>query len=155
MVVSTFFMSDKEGRERFFEKRFLLADVKPKIVLEMPFLIISNADVDFQARNLRWRSYTTGDVLPTTRQIKLIEKKEFAAVTLDPEHEAFIIHIAAFSIDLGDEVHSLRRAQIAHLKMDKAPFEVPSKYADFADIFFPKLAVELPEHTRINNHTIK
>ncbi len=48
MVVSTFFVSDKDGRERFFEESFLLADVKLDIVFEMFFLIMSNADVDFQ-----------------------------------------------------------------------------------------------------------
>ncbi len=52
MVVSTFSMLDKDGRERFFEESFLLADVKPEIVLGMPFLTMSNGDVDFQARNL-------------------------------------------------------------------------------------------------------
>ena len=53
MVVSTFSMSDKDNRERFFEESFLLANVKLKIVLEIPFLIMSNADVDFQAQNLQ------------------------------------------------------------------------------------------------------
>ncbi len=33
--------------------------------------------------------------------------------------------------------------------------KVPSKYTDFADIFSWKLTVELPEHTRINDHIIK
>ncbi len=47
MVVSTFSVSDKDGRERFFEESFLLADVKSDIVLGMPFLIMSNADIDF------------------------------------------------------------------------------------------------------------
>ncbi len=47
------------------------------------------------------------------------------------------------------------RAQIAHLKVDEASIKVPSKYADFVDIFSPKLAVELPEYTKINNHIIE
>ena len=67
IIVSTFSVLDKNGRERFFEESFLLANVKPKIVLRMPFLTFSNADVDFQAWNLQWRSYTNGDVLPTTK----------------------------------------------------------------------------------------
>ena len=50
MVVSNFFVSNKNGRERFFKENFLLAEVKPKIVLEMCFLTMSNADVNFQAR---------------------------------------------------------------------------------------------------------
>ncbi len=63
--------------------------------------------------------------------------------------------MAAHSVNLGDEVHPSRKTQIAHLKADKVPSKVPGKYADFADIFSSKLATELPEHTRINNYTIK
>ena len=66
-----------------------------------------------------------------------------------------MIHIAALSIDLADEVHPTNRAQIAHPKADKAPTKVPSKYADFTDIFLPKLAIKLPEYIKINNHAIK
>ncbi len=155
MVVSTFSVSHKDGRERFFEESFLLADDSPDIVLGMPFLTISNADVEFQARNLQWRSCTTGKVLPTTRRVELIGKKEFAAAALDPEHEAFVVYVAALSVDSGDEMHPSRRAQITHLRADEAPTKVPSEYADFADVFSPKLATELPEHTEINDHAIK
>ena len=49
IVVCTFSVLDKDGRERFFEKSFLLADVKPDIVLGIPFQTISNIDIDFQA----------------------------------------------------------------------------------------------------------
>ncbi len=48
IVVSTFSVLDKDGRERFIEKSFLLADVKPDVVFGIPFLTISNADIDFQ-----------------------------------------------------------------------------------------------------------
>ncbi len=64
MVVSTFSVSDKDRRE--IEESFLLADVSQDVVLGMFFLIMSNVDVDFQAKDLQWRSYTTGEVLPTT-----------------------------------------------------------------------------------------
>ncbi len=62
---------------------------------------------------------------------------------------------AALSVDSGDKVHPSKRAQIAHLKADKVPTKIPSEYVDFADVFSPKLAVELPEYTGINNHTIE
>ena len=52
-------------------------------------------------------------------------------------------------------MHSLRRAQIAHLEVDKATSDIPDKYADFIDIFSPKLAVKFPEHIKINNYTIE
>ena len=157
MVVSTFSVSDEDGRVRFFKESFLLADVKPDIIFGMPFLTMSNADIDFQARDLQWRSYTTEEVLPTTRRVELIGKKEFAAAALDLNHHAFVVHVAALNIssDSDAEVHPLRRVQRAHLKADEAPTEVPSEYADFADVFSPKLAVELPKHTDINDHAIE
>ena len=155
MVIFTFFVSDKNSRERFFEESFLLADVKPEIVLGMFFLTMSNIDIDFQAWNLQWRLYTTRNVLPTTRRVELIRKKEFAAAALDPEHKTFVVHIAALSVDPGDQIHPSKRAQIAYLKANEAPFKVLNKYADFVDIFSSKLAVELSKHMRINDYTIK
>ncbi len=53
IIVSTLSILDKDNKERFFEESFLLADVKPDIILEIPFLTIRNADVDFQARELQ------------------------------------------------------------------------------------------------------
>ncbi len=49
IVVFIFTVLKKDNRERFFEESFLLTDVKPDVVLEMLFLTMSNADVDFQA----------------------------------------------------------------------------------------------------------
>ncbi len=109
MVVSTFSVSNKDGRKRFFEESFLLADIRPDIVLRMPFLTISNANVDFQAQDLQWRSYTTGEILPTTRRVELIGKKVFAAAAFDPEHKAFVVHVTALSVGLGDEVHPSKK----------------------------------------------
>lgn len=51
IVVSIFFILDKDGRERFFEKSFFLTHAKPDIILEMLFLTLSNANIDFQAQN--------------------------------------------------------------------------------------------------------
>ena len=52
MVVSTFFILDKDDKEKFFEESFLLANVKLNIVFRMLFLIMSNTDIDFQAQDL-------------------------------------------------------------------------------------------------------
>ncbi len=52
-------------------------------------------------------------------------------------------------------MHPSRNAQIAHLKANKAPIEISSKCANFADVFLPKLVVELPKYTSINDHNIK
>lgn len=53
IVVSIFSVLNKDSRKRFFEEIFLLANVKPDIVLDMHFLTIGNADIDFQAQNLQ------------------------------------------------------------------------------------------------------
>ena len=79
----------------------------------------------------------------------------FVGVALNPEYKTFIVHIAALSVDSNNRMHPLKRAQMAHLKADKAFSKVSSKYTNFANIFLLKLAVELPKHIRINNHTIK
>ncbi len=155
IVVSAFFILDKDGRERFFEESFLLADVKLDVVLGMSFLTISNTDVDFQAQDLQWRFYITGDILLTTRQIELIGKKEFAIAALDLKYKVFVIYVATLSINSDNEVYPLRRAQIAHLKADEALIGVLSEYTDLADIFSPKLATKLPEHIEINDYAIK
>ena len=52
-------------------------------------------------------------------------------------------------------MHPSKRAQIAHLKVDEAPSEISSKYADFADVFSPKLAAELPKYIKINDYAIE
>ncbi len=44
-------MLNKDGKERFVEESFLLADIKSDAVLGMPFLTINNTDVDFQVRD--------------------------------------------------------------------------------------------------------
>ena len=71
------------------------------------------------------------------------------------EYEVFVIYIAALSVDLGDEVQPLKKAQIFHLKVDEAFTKVFSKDADFADVFSLKLVTKLSEYTGINDHTIE
>lgn len=52
-------------------------------------------------------------------------------------------------------MHLLRKARIAHLKTDEALTKVLNKYADFANVFLLKLAVELSKHIGINNYVIE
>ena len=78
-----------------------------------------------------------------------------AVATLDLEHKTFIVYVIAISIKSDNEVHPLKRAQIAYLKTDKTLFEMFSKYTDFVDIFSPKMVAKLLEYMKINNHTIE
>ena len=149
MVVAAFSVMDKANRVRFFEETFLVANGSLEVVFEMPFVTLSGADVDFSGRELRCRTYTTEEALPTTRRVKLVGRKEFAAVALDPEHETYVVHVASL------DVHPSRRPQISGLIVEEAPTKVSAEYSDFADVFSPDLASELPEHTGINDHAIE
>ena len=42
-----------------------MADTKFEVILEMPFLKISNADMLFGEKTLTWRTYTINKALPT------------------------------------------------------------------------------------------
>ena len=71
------------------------------------------------------------------------------------EYKIFIVYVVVLSINLGNKVYPLKKAQIAHPKADEAYTKVFNKYVDFADIFSPKLAIELSKHIKINNNAIK
>ena len=59
IVIADFQMEDKDGRSRFFEQTFLVANTKFEVILGMSFLKLSNADVSFNEETLTWKSYTT------------------------------------------------------------------------------------------------
>ena len=52
-------------------------------------------------------------------------------------------------------VHPSRRPQRTSLIAEKTPRKVPVEYANFADVFSPDLAFELPEHTGIDDYAIE
>ena len=47
MVIANFQVEDRSGRPRFFQETFLVADTKFEVILGMPFLKISNANIAF------------------------------------------------------------------------------------------------------------
>ena len=134
-----------------------MANVSPEVVLGMPFLTLSGADVNFAGRKLRWKTYTTEEVLPTTRRVELVGKKEFAAAALDPEYETYVVHVTSLSSTplASSNVHPSRRPQISGLIAEEALTKVSAKYSDFADVFSADLASKLPKYTEINDYAIE
>ena len=122
IVVAAFSVEDKANRVRFFEETFLVANISPKVVLGMPFFILSGADVDFSGRELQWRTYTTKEVLPTTRRIELVGKKKFAAAALDSEPKTYVVHVASLSSTplVSFDVYPFRRPQVSGLIAEEA-----------------------------------
>ena len=149
MVLASFQVKDKLGRTRFFQETFLLADISMEVVLGMPFLTLSNADVQFVKKELTWRSYITAKALPTIKRVELIDKKEFAKVALDENSKTFVVYVA--SLDL--RIHLDKEAQIASLLTKEV--KILDKYSDFANVFSEEQALVLPERTDINEYATK
>ena len=131
-----------------------MANISTEVVLGMPFLIFSNANIQFVEKEFTWRSYSIAETLPTTKRVKLIDKKEFANATLNENSETFVVYVTSSS-STPLNIYLSRRPQISDLIAKEVPTKVPDKYANFADVFSPNLAAELPEYTGINDHTIK
>ena len=131
-----------------------MADTKFEVILGMPFLKISNADVSFGEGTLTWKTYTTNEALPTTERVQIVDPKEFVIAALDVNSETFVVHVA---IREREEmpVHSERQAQVGALLFDEAPTKVPAEYSDYSDVFSAENAAELPENTGMNEHAIE
>ncbi len=113
MASASFLLQDSLGGVRFIEETFLLADTSMEMVLGMPFLSLSNADVEFaELGKLTWRSYTAADTLPTTSRVKRIDKKEFAKAALDENSEIFVVYVATLE---ATTIYPSRAAQVAAL----------------------------------------
>ena len=150
MVLADFQVEDKLERTRFFQETFLLANISIEVVLSMSFLTLSNANVQFVEKELTWRSYITAEALPTTKRIKLINKKKFAKAALDENSETFVIYVASFN--LVPRIHPDRKAKIAFLLTKEV--KILDKYSDFIDVFLEKKALVLPKRTKLNEYAI-
>ena len=84
----------------------------------MPFLTLSNADIQFARKELTWRSYITAEALPTTKRVEIIDKKEFTKAALDENVEAFVVHVTSLSLN-SMPIHPAREAQIALLVIEE------------------------------------
>ena len=70
---------------------------------------------------------------------------------LNEDNKTFVIYITALSIR-NSNIHPSWNVQIALLEIEKVT--IPSEYIDYTNVFFPNFAVELPEYTDINDHSI-
>ena len=94
MVIADFQIEYKVGRFRFFQKIFLVTNTKFEIILRIFFLKLSNINMLFDEKTLIQKIYITNKVLPTIKQIQVINKKNFVIVTLDINNKIFVIYVA-------------------------------------------------------------
>ncbi len=95
----------------------MLADTRIEVVLEMPFLTFSDADIRYSQKELVWKSYTIAEALTTTRRVNLIDIKEFAKAALYENSKTFVVQVATLEApeSAGMIVHPSQAAQIAAL----------------------------------------
>ena len=75
MIIADFQIEDKANRPRFFQKTFLVANIKFEIILEMLFLKFSNADVSLGEKHLHERLISpTRPYLPSSKSRLLIKR---------------------------------------------------------------------------------
>ena len=84
--------------------------------------------------------------------MEIINKREFAAVTLNVDDETFILHVATLVKPTTMPIYPSCQAQVITLTSKKTG--TPAEYSDFSNVFFLDFAAELPEHTEINDHLI-
>ena len=139
-----------------------MANISLEVVFRKLFLILSSTNIDFSGRKLPWRTYTTKEALSTSSRIELVGKNEFAAATLIPKHETYIVYIVSVSsVPLPSSsllkliVHPSCKPQMSGLIAKEACTKVSAEYLDFADVFSLDLVSKLPKHTGINDHAIE
>lgn len=71
-----------------------------------------------------------------TKQVELINKKEFAKAALNKNIKTFVIYILFPYLGLKNLIHNLKKTQIALLLIKKAIILI--KYLDFFNIFLEK-----------------
>ena len=151
IVIAAFQVVDKLCRFRFFQETFLLANISLEVVLGISFFILSNDNIQFAEKKLTWRIYTIEEAFPTTYQVEIIDRKEFAKAALDENVKASVVHVNSLASKMT--IHPTKEAQLALLLAEKVT--VPTEYSDFADVFLEKSANVFPKRIGANEHAIE
>lgn len=87
--------------------------------------------------------------LPITKQVEIINKKEFAKVVLNKNIKVFVMHVTFLSFNkIMIIIYLTKKAQIALLLTKEV--KILAKYLDFFNVFSKKKALVLLEITKLN-----
>lgn len=95
MVLASFQVEDNLEKARFFQETLLLANTNMKVILDILSMTLNNRDVQFVKKELIWRLYTLTKTLPTTKQLEIIDKKEFAKAIIEQNIEIFVVYVTS------------------------------------------------------------
>ena len=85
-----------------------------------------------------------------TRQVEILNKKEFAIMVLNTDNKNFMVYIATLVQLIIMLIYSFYKDCITLL----ISMETLIKYFNFLNIFLSDFAAELTKYTRINNYFI-
>lgn len=77
-----------------FQEIFLITNTVIEVILGMFFLAFSKVKINFADQKLNWKTDTLNNALLTTKQIEMIDQRDFIAAALALDKKAFVIHIA-------------------------------------------------------------
>ena len=152
IVIADCSVKNKLGRVIFFQKDLLLATIGIDVVLGMLLLTISKANIRFVEWKLVWRTYIAAKALPISKNMKIINNKEFAAVALKADNKTFVLYVAALQEPTTMPIHPSYQFQVTIVTSKKT--RIPTKYANFSNVFSLDSGAKLLEHTGINDHLI-
>lgn len=133
-----FLVIDQAKKVRLFEKIFLVANISLDVVFEILFLNLSDANIDFAKKKFWQRFYSNKKALFTIKQVGLVEKKGFAAITLYPRYKTFVGYIVFLNNSSNyqeNDIYPSRKLQIAELVTNNNSTLILIEYTDFINIF--------------------
>ena len=158
MVIADFQVENKVGKPRFFQKTFLVTDTKFEVIQKILFVKLSNTDMLFGEKILTWKTYTTNKALFSTKQVQIINKKDFIIAVLDADSKTFVMYVAIREqkeILVYSKKQAQIKAQVGPLLFNKASTKVLVEYSNYSNVFSAEYVAELLENTGINEHAIK
>lgn len=115
IISAMFSLYNSLGKIWFFKQTFLQANSSLEMVLEMPFLSLSNTNIKFaEPRKVTQRLYDTVEALFTTSRIKLTNKKEFTKAALDENSKIFLVYVITLEVLTTMSIHF---SKALHLKI--------------------------------------
>lgn len=120
----------------------------------MLFLILSNVNINFLELKFFLKTYTFIKAILTTKEVEVVEKKEFVLAVLNSKKKTYVIHMASFA-SFNSQIYFFQKATIRVLKTTNILISVSNKYGDFINIFLSNLTTQNLEYIKINNYIIK
>ena len=118
----------------------------------MLFFTFSKGDIWFIKRKLVWRTYIAAEALPTTRKVEIIDKKKFAVAALNADDKILLVHIASLVEPTTILIHFSGQAKVVLPTSEET--KLFAEYSNFHNVFSSDSTAELPEYTRITDHSI-